>query len=184
VIRQGPPLTEDVVRSILGQLALALVHAHAAGVIHRDLKPANVLLTRDGVLKLTDFGLARTAGQDSLSEQGNLVGTPRYMAPEQLAGRSSDVRADLYAYGLIAWEMLTGRPRFEQTDLLALVYQQMTASLPPAEAIRPGLSADLYQLLARCLATDPLARPATAAEWGSWAAPVPRECLLLTEQAG
>src|SRR4029079_16135878 len=101
-------------RRILLELLSALDHAHCAGIVHRDLKPANILLRQDGMVKVTDFGLAKLdeSVQASIGS-GTAVGTPHYMSPEQAAGRSVDARSDLFSIGVIAYELLTGRKPFE-----------------------------------------------------------------------
>ena len=157
-IRKQGRLRQHEVRRVLGQLAGALAYAHRLGICHRDLKPANVMLDASGCVKLMDFGLARTADSSAMTGYGRLVGTPRYMPPEQLAGEVVDCRADLYAFGCIAFEMLAGRPLLPESDLLAILECHARWSLPPAEAIRPRLSSDLYAVLRESLAREPHAR--------------------------
>ena len=155
LIRHEGPLPEGEVRWILIQLARALSYAHRRGVCHRDLKPSNVMLDRQGTLKLMDFGMARSACSPELTAQGSILGTPRYMAPEQLAGARVDFRADKFAFGSIAYEMLTGQPLFPEADYGAILARQLSWSLPPADQIREGLSPDLYAVLRQSLAIRP-----------------------------
>jgi CRP-like cAMP-binding protein len=108
VIREWGGLEEDAVRAVIGQLAQALTYLHDRDLAHRDLKPSNVLLTREGRVKLADFGLARPVYARKLTLRGVAVGTPAYMAPEQIAGRSVDSSVDIYALGCLAYELLTG----------------------------------------------------------------------------
>lgn len=157
-VRQRGRLRQEEVRRILGQLAAALAYAHRHGICHRDLKPANVMLDPNGCVKLADFGLARTAESSEMTGHGRLVGTPRYMPPEQLAGEVVDYRADVYAFGCIAFEMLAGRPLMVESDLLAILDRHARWSLPPADSIRPRLSSDLYGVLRESLAKEPHAR--------------------------
>ena len=138
-----------------------LAAAHAAGVVHRDLKPANVLIERAGRVVLTDFGIARGLADDGARTQG-IVGTPQYMAPEQLSGLPVDVRADLYALGLMLFEMLTGAVPFPGDNMFASALARMTRPPPDPRELRPGLPAPLAELVVHCLAQKPDDRPASA----------------------
>src|SRR5262249_32060689 len=121
---------EDTLR-IGRQMASALAHAHAGGVVHRDVKPSNVWLTSDGIAKLGDFGLARRSAR--VSADGLLVGTVTYMAPEQALGRPLDARSDLYALGAMLYEMIAGRPPFLGDDAVSVVSQHLnTAPVAPS----------------------------------------------------
>jgi CheY-like chemotaxis protein len=140
--------------AVARQLVEALAVAHAAGVIHRDVKPENVLLDADGVLKVMDFGIARLAERNtSLTQSGLVVGTPAYMAPEQLTGEEIDARADLYAVGVVMFECLTGKPPFQAPSSIALIGKVLTTNAtPPAvlsSDVPPALSALVMQLLAK-----------------------------------
>jgi hypothetical protein len=165
-LRQGRlPVREaaDLVR----QLALAVQHAHDHRVLHRDLKPANVLLTADGVPKVSDFGLAKLLDtDDDLTETGAVLGTPTYMAPEQAEGRSAAVgeRTDVWALGVLLYECLTGIPPFKgesRSHTLELVRTQRP--VPPRQ-LRPEVPAELEAVCLRCLEKRPERRPASAAE--------------------
>ncbi len=145
------------------QFTEALAVAHAAGVIHRDVKPENALVDGQGVLKVMDFGIARLAsGSSTMTQSGMVVGTPTYMAPEQLMGEAIDARADLYSLGTVMYECLTGRPPFSANTAVALIARVLAAEpVPPAEVnadVPPALSALVLQLLAK----DPAGRPADA----------------------
>ncbi len=159
------PLSEIV--SIAAQLASALETAHSAGIVHRDLKPANLMLTRGGRLKLLDFGLALWEGSSRLTDTGGAVGTLTYMAPEQLRGEDVDARADLWAFGTVLYEMLTGRPPFLRNPHHSL-QEQMQAVLeqepPSLRETRPDTPAVLTRIIERCLAKNPADRYATAVE--------------------
>ena len=150
---------------IAQQLAASLEVAHEQGIIHRDVKPQNLLLDADGVLKVMDFGIARLADRTSaLTQAGMVIGTPAYMAPEQLLDEEVDARSDLYAAGVVLYECLTGALPFEGSSPIALIAKVLnTIPRSPAEretGVPPALSA----LVMRLLDKDPAARPASAHE--------------------
>jgi tRNA A-37 threonylcarbamoyl transferase component Bud32 len=132
VLRAGPRPGLDWSARVLDQILAALEHAHAHGVVHRDIKPGNVMLTRDERVKLVDFGIAKITATDEaqLTQLGMVVGTPRYMAPEQAAGEAVDARADLYSVGVLAYELLTGRAPFEGSSMEVLT-KHLTQPVPP-----------------------------------------------------
>ncbi|MBL9104769.1 MAG: protein kinase [Myxococcales bacterium] len=150
------------------QVALAvcegLAAAHAAGVVHRDLKPANVLIEDGGRVVLTDFGIARGLGDGDAARTQGIVGTPQYMAPEQLSGQPVDVRADIYALGLMLFEMLTAEVPFPGDTIFASALARMTRPPPDPRALRPDLPPALAELVLHCLAQKPDDRPAAARE--------------------
>jgi serine/threonine-protein kinase len=146
------------------QMAEGLAAAHEAGVIHRDLKPANVLVERGGRVVLTDFGIARALqGTDATLQTGGLLGTPAYMAPEQVAGERIGGPADLYALGLILYEMLTGRLPFSGGSPMAVALARLHQPLPDFAGV-PDLPAALVEVLERSLARDVAARFQSAGE--------------------
>jgi serine/threonine protein kinase len=166
------PLAESWLRPILGQLAVALEYIHSRGLVHRDLKPANVMLTREGRVKLTDFGLAAPAAvteNDDTRAEPRLMGTPAFMAPEQLADAQVDRRTDVYALGCLAYELLTGRRLFVSTKVFELMREKQTMQLPSADAI--GASEPLYAFLRSALQVNPDDRPSSLAELAAWAGP-------------
>jgi CheY-like chemotaxis protein len=151
--------------AIASQLAHSLVVAHEQGVIHRDIKPQNLLLDASGVLKVMDFGVARLADQSSqLTEVGMLVGTPAYMAPEQMLGESFDERIDLYAMGVVLFECLTGRLPFVASSPVALIAKLMMEKPPSPMVLNPEVPSAMSALVLRLLAKDPAERPASAVE--------------------
>ena len=144
-------------------VAEGLAAAHAAGVVHRDLKPANVLIERTGRVVLTDFGIARALSDEGAGARTmGVVGTPLYMAPEQLTGVAVDVRADVYALGLIVFEMLTGALPFAGETPIATALARLTQPAPDPRVNCPGLPAPLAELVLQCLAADAVHRPPTA----------------------
>jgi serine/threonine protein kinase/tetratricopeptide (TPR) repeat protein len=146
------------------QMAEGLAAAHEAGVIHRDLKPANVLLERSGRVVITDFGIARALqGSDATLQTGGLLGTPAYMAPEQIAGERIEAPADLYALGLILYEMLTGKLPFTGGSAMAIALARLHQPLPDF-ASDPDIPAPLVEVLERSLAREITARFQSASE--------------------
>ena len=158
---------------ITAQAAAGLAEAHHRGVIHRDLKPANLFVTKnrkgENVVKVLDFGIAKLVEKDSkLTGTGVLIGTPNYMAPEQAMGDPVDARADVYALGVILYEMLTGFVPFRGDNPLAVLHQHTSKmpALPSATAPDRGISAKLDELVMRCLAKSPEDRYASMQELG------------------
>ncbi|MBI5499664.1 MAG: protein kinase [Deltaproteobacteria bacterium] len=173
-IAEAAPLPLAEIADVGLQLCAALGRAHELGIVHRDLKPENVMLVprRDGpgaVAKIMDFGIAKVAqegGGNKLTQAGMVFGTPAYMAPEQAAGTTVDARADLYALGVILFEMATGRCPFEAPTLSAVLTKQLTEDAPALESAAPQLAYPhpFRDLVARCLQKDPDRRFASAAD--------------------
>ena len=160
---QRPREVEEIV-AVARQVCAALDHAHAHGIIHRDLKPENILITSDGTVKLMDFGLARSRGASRLTEEGALVGTVFYLAPEQAMGQEIDGRADLYALGVLLYELAAGRLPFVGDDPIAVISQHLHAPVIPPSTHNPKIPAWLDDLIARLLSKQPEERPASAGE--------------------
>ena len=158
VLRRGPLSPLQTAR-ILAQAAAGLAAAHEAGLVHRDVKPGNLLIGPRGVVKITDFGLARTADSAPLTVTGMLVGTPGYLAPERAAGASATPAADLYALGIIGYECLAGNPPFTGTPL-EVTRAHCSQPLPE---LPPSVPADLAALIGHLTARQPGDRPASAA---------------------
>lgn len=140
--------------SIAGQLASALAAAHAAGIVHRDLKPENIMVLPDGRVKLLDFGLARRLDAQTLTEEGMAVGTAAYMAPEQLQGQRTDTSADLWALGVVLYEMLTGRKPFGG-ERAGMVHSILHEEPPPLREDRPDAPPVLEGIVSHCLVKKP-----------------------------
>jgi pimeloyl-ACP methyl ester carboxylesterase len=149
-IRRGPlPVAEAL--DYTRQLAAGLGHAHAAGIIHRDIKPANVAITRSGQVKILDFGIAKMADA-SMTRTGMVLGTLAYMSPEQASGEKQvDHRTDLWALGVVLYEMLAGRRPFAQDTIAALFHAVQALDPMPLDELRPGVSPGLQQLVTRLL---------------------------------
>jgi eukaryotic-like serine/threonine-protein kinase len=157
VLARGP-LEPIRVMDIVAQAAAGLDAAHRSRLVHRDVKPANLLLTRDGLVKITDFGIAYAAGSAPVTRQGTLIGTPAYLAPERVAGQPATPASDLYSLGILAHECLTGTRPYEGTPTeIALAHGQR--ALPPLPGHVPSAVADF---VADLTARDPAARPASA----------------------
>jgi serine/threonine-protein kinase len=152
--RDGPKAPAETVR-IARQILEALSHAHSAGVVHRDVKPTNVL-TGDQVVKMTDFGIAKAAfAHSDLATTGKLLGTAKYLAPEQVTGKPVDARADLYAVGVVMYEMLTGRVPFEAETDLATAMLRLTQSPTEPRSLRRGITRGVERVVMRALAREP-----------------------------
>ncbi|GAC1641110.1 MAG: hypothetical protein NVS9B11_08330 [Candidatus Dormibacteraceae bacterium] len=161
ILNRGPLDTLTAWR-YLREIGDGLQHAHDAGIVHRDLKPTNVLIHADGRAMLADFGLARGAGQPThLTTIGLAIGTPGYMAPEQVMGHDVDMRADIYAMGVLTFEMLTGRLPFIGSNRMEVAYSTVNAPIPSAVKLNAALPDEIDQLLAKVLAKDPATRPQT-----------------------
>ncbi len=162
-LAHGRVSTAEAIR-IGRDVAAALAHAHAHGVVHRDVKPDNVWLADDGTAALGDFGVAHELGADRLTAEGVVVGTVRYIAPEQIRGEDAGPATDLYALGVTLYELVAGRPPFSGHEPAAVFAQHLTAEpVPPAEHA-PDLPRALEQLILELLAKDPRQRPASAAD--------------------
>jgi hypothetical protein len=161
ILNRGPLDTLTAWR-YLREIGDGLQHAHDAGIVHRDLKPTNVLIHSDGRAMLADFGLARGAGQPThLTTIGLAIGTPGYMAPEQVMGHEVDRRCDIYAMGVLTFEMLTGRLPFIGSNRMEVAYATVNAPVPSAAKLNNALPDELDVLLAKVLAKDPVQRPQT-----------------------
>ncbi len=153
------PMPLDLVLDTATQMAEALAFAHEHGVIHRDIKPANVVVTGPhGRIKLTDFGIAHLANGDH-TYAGQMLGSPRYMSPEQAMGREVSGRSDIFSLGAVLYEMITGRYAFDGDSLPAIVYRVVNEAPLSATALRPQLHAGLASLLASMLHKNPEDRP-------------------------
>jgi len=160
LISERAPLSAQETASILRQAASALEAAHEAEVVHRDVKPANILITPDGTVKLTDFGISRALDAAPLTQVGQVLGTAQYLSPEQAMGQVATASSDIYALGVIGHEMLTGRRPFEAGGPVATALAHVNQPPPPLPETVP---ARIRDVVSACLAKDPADRPASAA---------------------
>jgi eukaryotic-like serine/threonine-protein kinase len=144
--------------SYLKQTCKGLQAAHEAGVVHRDIKPANLMITPDGKVKIMDFGIARMGTMAGLTQSGMFMGTPRYISPEMARGAGADIRSDLYALGLLTYEMLTGTPPFDADNPWAVLRLQLEENPTPLRNVRPEVPAWLEAIVNRAIAKDPARR--------------------------
>lgn len=169
---EGPSLAEVVARrgplppgeavALTSDVLAGLAAVHAAGLVHRDVKPANVLLTADGTAKLADFGIAKAADEAGLTATGSVVGTPRYLAPEQVAGEPATPRTDVYAAGILLYELLAGAPPFVAGTPIAVAIAHQQAPVPPLAARRPDVDPAVVAVVERALSKAPEQRFADA----------------------
>src|SRR5262249_13901552 len=148
--RQGRVPWPDVLDAAL-QICPALKHAHDRGIIHRDLKPPNLLRTLEGVIKLTDFGIAKLFAAQQLTSTGGVVGTAEYLSPEQAAGKIATKRSDLYCLGVVLYTLLTGRTPFEGLTAADLLHKHLYGQFDRPQALVPDLPHDLDDIVCQLL---------------------------------
>jgi predicted Ser/Thr protein kinase len=184
LMEPGQTMTPDRMFDILGQTAAALDYAHGKGIVHRDIKPANIMVTRDGVVKIADFGIAKVTASEQFTMTGAIVGTPHYMSPEQVQGQAVDGCSDQFSLAVVAFELLTGDKPYTGEHLTTVVYKIVAEDPAPALRLNPKLTAPIEAALRHGLAKKPDARYRSCREFVStleqacravqgWA-PVPR----------
>ena len=161
-LRSLGPLAVGKALDLAAQLGKGLDALHAEGILHRDVKPSNVLLDGEGTAALTDFGLARAADSTRLTADGEILGTPHYLAPELIEGREATRQSDVYALGCVLYECLAGGPPFGDRRLAEVGFAHLTEEPPDPRVRRPALSAELAHALLSALEKEPAARPTTA----------------------
>jgi eukaryotic-like serine/threonine-protein kinase len=168
LVEEGP-LPPGVVAALGHQIGRALGAAHARGLVHRDVKPANILVTSEGVAKVADFGIARALGDATsrLTTTGHVMGTARYLAPEQLRDQPIDARADVYALGLVLHQCLTGRQPFGEGTAIEVASRRLVDDLPPASQLADGVPPALDEAIARATRLDPEHRYTDGAEFAA-----------------
>jgi predicted ATPase len=162
-LREMKPSIERAV-DVARQVCLALDHAHSKGIIHRDIKPENIMLTDGDVVKVMDFGLARSEGRTRLTQAGYLLGTVAYMAPEQVLGGETDARSDLYSLGCVLYELTTGRLPFTGDDPISIISQHLQVPPVAPHWHNPNVSPELEGIILKLMAKDPGERYGSAAE--------------------
>jgi serine/threonine-protein kinase len=154
------PLPLDKAVRYGSDIATGMSVAHQSGIIHRDLKPANVLINDEGLVKVVDFGVAAAQhqGDTQLTKTGYVIGSPKYMAPEQILGKKVDERADIYSLGVILYEMLTGEPPYHRGDHMAVMYQHVQGKARPPIELNPAIPPGLSEIVTRAMAVDKVRR--------------------------
>jgi eukaryotic-like serine/threonine-protein kinase len=155
-LKDEKPLPLQVAMQYGTDIATGMHVAHQAGIVHRDLKPANVLIDDEGLVKIVDFGVAAAGagGDTQLTRTGYVIGSPKYMAPEQILGKKVDEKADIYSLGVILYEMLTGFAPYTRGDHMSVMYQHVQGKAKRAHELNPNVPRELSELVARCMAVD------------------------------
>jgi len=154
ILNDEQQLPVDQVIDIVAQVALGLAYAHEHGIVHRDVKPSNIMVLRDGHAKITDFGIARMASAAVRTQTGMVLGSPKYMSPEQVMGKLTDQRSDIFSLGVMLYEMLTGQPPFLGENVNAIMYQTLNAIPQPPSSLNPAVPDMLNFIVAKALAKD------------------------------
>ena len=164
LIREHGQFPQEFIVSVGKQIAMALDHAHFHGIVHRDIKPHNILITEEGRVKVTDFGIAQAMSATNLTQTGMVLGSVRYFSPEQARGVSVQAASDLYSLGIVLYEMITGHPPFQGDSAISIALQQIQDTPEPLRNARPDLDGELEDLVLKLLSKDPKERPASAEE--------------------
>ncbi len=152
IMNDGDRLPVDQVLDIVAQVALGLAYAHEHEIVHRDVKPSNIMVVRDGHVKITDFGIARMASSAVRTQTGMVLGSPKYMSPEQVMGKNIDQRSDIFSLGVMLYEMLTGQAPFNGENVNAIMYQTLNAAPPLPNSLNPAVPEMLNFIVAKALA--------------------------------
>jgi serine/threonine-protein kinase len=164
IIRNEGPLLPERAAEIAHAVAGALAAAHQAGLVHRDIKPGNIMLTPTGEVKVMDFGIARTATGDTLTQTAAVLGTASYLSPEQAQGEPVDARSDIYSLGCVLYEMLSGNPPFTGDSPVAIAYKHVRDDPVPPSRVNPDIPGGLEAVVIKSMAKNPANRYQTAAE--------------------
>ena len=152
IMNDGGLLPVDQVLDIVAQVAQGLAYAHEHGIVHRDVKPSNIMVVRDGHAKITDFGIARMASSAVRTQTGMVLGSPKYMSPEQVMGKEIDQRSDIFSLGVMLYEMLTGQAPFNGENVNAIMYQTLNAIPAPPNTLNPAVPEMANFIVAKALA--------------------------------
>ena len=155
LMREEGPIDPARAKAITEQIALALGHAHSAGLIHRDVKPPNVIVLDDDRVKVTDFGIARAMGESTLTATGTILGTAQYVSPEQASGEDPGPPSDVYSLGIVLYEMVTGAVPFTGDSPISVALRHVRDQVPPPSSIDPSIPPDVDELVAKATAKPP-----------------------------
>jgi len=167
ILRDEHWVEVDEALAIIGQACEGLHYAHRHGVVHRDVKPGNLLRAREGDVKLADFGIAKATEQSSITQVGSVLGTAAYLAPEQARGEEAGPSADLYALGVVTYQLISGRLPYEATSLTELALKQQQEEPPTLDRLVAAVNVELADAVAKALALDPRDRYGNALEMGN-----------------
>ncbi len=154
ILNEKRVLPVDQVIDIVAQVAEGLAYAHERGIVHRDVKPSNIMVAHDGHVKITDFGIARMASAAVRTQTGMVLGSPKYMSPEQVVGKVTDQRSDIFSLGIMLYEMLTGRAPFTGENINAIMYQTLNAVPPQPSSQNPAVPEMLNFIVAKALVKE------------------------------
>jgi serine/threonine-protein kinase len=176
-LKNDQPIEWRRARNILLQITAGLAAAHNVDVVHRDIKPANILINNDDLVKVVDFGIAAASGnaETRLTRTGMVVGTPAYLAPEQVLGKPIDNRTDIYSLGVIMYQMFAGRPPYKGEDAMSLMYQHVQGTATPLHIANPDISKTVSAIVHKAMAADPAKRYQTMDELHERLAMLPTE---------
>jgi serine/threonine-protein kinase len=152
ILNDGERLPVEKVINVVAQVAQGLAYAHEYGIVHRDIKPSNIMIVREGHVKITDFGIARMASAAVRTQTGMVLGSPKYMSPEQVVGKLTDQRSDIFSLGVMLYEMLTGQAPFAGENINAIMYQTLNSVPPPPSTLSPNVPEMLNFIVAKALA--------------------------------
>ncbi len=164
LIRRHKTFSQEAIVSVGKQIAMGLAHAHYHGIIHRDIKPHNILVTAEGRVKVTDFGIAQAMSSTNLTQTGMVLGSVHYFSPEQARGVNVQAASDLYSLGIVLYEMIAGHPPFRGESPIAIALKQIQENPLPLGESRPDLDGELEDLVLKLLNKDPKKRPSSAEE--------------------